>query len=80
MNWPLEWTVRFGRGRIYSSTFGHVWKGDVQPASMRCANEQTLLLRTLQWLAKRPVTVPIPADFPTDVDTSIRPEIQLPER
>ena len=31
MNWPLEWTVRFGRGRIYSSTFGHVWKGDVQP-------------------------------------------------
>ena len=26
MNWPLEWPVRFGRGRVYSSTFGHVWK------------------------------------------------------
>jgi type 1 glutamine amidotransferase len=78
MNWPLEWTVEFGHGRIYSSTFGHVWKGDVQPASLRCADEQTLLLRTLQWLAGRPVTVPVPADFPTQEATSIRPEIVLP--
>jgi len=78
MNWPLEWTVNFGHGRIYSSTFGHVWKGDVQPASLRCAGEQTLLLRTLQWLARRPVTVPVPADFPTQDATSIRPEIVLP--
>lgn len=78
MNWPLEWTVRFGRGRIYSSTFGHVWKGDVQPPTMRCAGEQTLLPRILQWLAKRPVTVPVPADFPTETATSIRPEIRIP--
>jgi type 1 glutamine amidotransferase len=78
MNWPLEWTVKYGRGRIYSSTFGHVWKGDVQPASLRCAGEQTILLRTLQWLAKRPVTVPIPTDFPTAAATNIRSEIPLP--
>ena len=78
MNWPLEWTVKFGRGRVYSSSFGHVWKGDVQPASLRCADEQTILLRTLQWLAKRPVTVPVPPDFPTETATSIRREIQLP--
>ncbi len=77
MNWPLEWTVRYGRGRIYSSTFGHVWRGDVQPVSLRCAGVQTVLLRTLQWLAKRPVTVPVPADFPTERATSIRPEIAL---
>ena len=77
-NWPLEWTVKYGRGRIYSSTFGHVWKGDVQPGSLRCAGEQTVLMRTLQWLAKRKVTVPVPADFPTEAATSIRGEIQLP--
>lgn len=77
MNWPLEWTVRFGRGRIYSSTFGHVWKGDVQPPSLRCAGEQTLLVRTLQWLAKRRVTVSVPPDFPTEAATSIRPEIRI---
>jgi type 1 glutamine amidotransferase len=79
MNWPLEWTIRFGRGRVYSSTFGHVWNGDVQPVSLRCAGEQTLLLRALQWLAKRPITAPIPADFPTEAATSIRPEIALPD-
>jgi len=77
MNWPLEWTTRFGRGRVYSSTFGHVWKGDVQPQSMRCAGEQTLLLRTIQWLAGRPVTVPIPMDFPSAEQVSIRPEFKL---
>jgi type 1 glutamine amidotransferase len=27
-NWPLEWTVRYGQGRVYTSTFGHVRKGD----------------------------------------------------
>lgn len=78
MNWPLEWTVNFGHGRIYSSTFGHVWKGDVQPASLRCADEQTLLLRAFQWLARRRVTVAVPVDFPTQEATSIRPEIVLP--
>jgi hypothetical protein len=32
----------------------------------------------LQWLARRPVTVAIPADFPTEAATSIRPEIRIP--
>ena len=75
---PAKHMRVLGRGRIYSSTFGHVWKGDVQPPSLRCAGEQTLLLRTLQWLARRPVTVAIPTDFPTVAATSIRPEIQIP--
>jgi type 1 glutamine amidotransferase len=79
MNWPLEWTVSYGKGRVYSSTFGHVWKGDVQPASMRCADEQTLLLRALQWLANRPITVVVPKDFPSASAVSIRPEINLPK-
>jgi Trehalose utilisation len=77
MNWPVEWTVTYGQGRIYSSTFGHVWKGDVQPKSMRCADEQILLQRAIQWLARRPITVPVPADFPTSEATSIRAEIPL---
>jgi type 1 glutamine amidotransferase len=77
MNWPLEWTVAFGKGRVYTSTFGHVWKGDVQPPSMRCAAEQTLLQRALQWCAGRPVTVAVPGDFPTATAVSIRGEIPL---
>jgi hypothetical protein len=76
MNWPLEWTVSYGRGRVYTSTFGHVWTGDTQPERMRCAGVQTLFVRALQWLAKREVTWPVPADFPTAEKVSIRGEIR----
>ena len=77
MNWPLEWTVAFGQGRVYTSTFGHVWKGDSQPARMRCAGLQTVVVRALQWLAGRPVTWPVPPDFPTATSVSVRSEIPL---
>jgi type 1 glutamine amidotransferase len=77
MRWPLEWTTAYGRGRVYTSTFGHVWKGDTQPARMRCAGLQTVVVRALQWVAGRPVTWPVPADFPAADRVSIRGEIQL---
>jgi type 1 glutamine amidotransferase len=78
--WPVEWTTTYGRGRVYVSTYGHVWRGDVQPASMRCAAVQTIIPRALQWLAKRPITIPVPADFPgTDV-VSVRGEIKISEQ
>jgi hypothetical protein len=78
MNWPLEWTVKYGKGLIYTSTFGHVWTGDVQPERMRCAGVQTVVIRALQWLARRHVTFPVPADFPTVDTLSIRGEITMP--
>ena len=78
LSWPIEWTVTYGEGRVYTSTLGHVWKGDVQPPTMRCAGVQTLLVRALQWLAKRPVTFPVPPDFPNEYSTSVRPELTLP--
>jgi hypothetical protein len=78
LNWPLEWTVTYGQGRVYTSTFGHVWKGDTQPARMRCAGVQTIVVRALQWLARREVTLPVPADFPTADKISVRSEIVLP--
>jgi type 1 glutamine amidotransferase len=70
--WPIEWTVAYGKGRIYTSTFGHVWKDEENPVNFRCAGFQTLLLRTVQWLAKREVDEPVPADFPTETRTSLR--------
>lgn len=77
MNWPLEWTVRYGKGRVYTSTFGHVWKGDGQPARMRCAGLQTVAARALQWLAGRSPDLPVPADFPTADRASVRGEIEI---
>jgi hypothetical protein len=78
MNWPLEWVVTYGKGRVYTSTFGHVWAGDTQPARMRCAGVQTVMVRALEWLAGRPVALPVPADFPTESKTSVRGEIAMP--
>ena len=72
-NWPIEWTVAYGQGRVYVSTFGHVWADDTDPESMRCVGVQTTIIRALQWLAKRPVTYPIPPDFPTATQKSVKP-------
>lgn len=77
MNWPLEWIVTYGQGRVYTSTFGHVWAGDTQPTRMRCAGVQTVVVRALQWLAKREIASTIPADFPTAEKASVRGEIPL---
>jgi hypothetical protein len=82
-NWPVEWTVAFGQGRVYVATFGHVWRpgpndNDPDSEAMRCAGVQTTIVRALQWLAGRPVTFPVPPDFPTAAQTSIRPKIPLP--
>ena len=73
MLWPVEWTTTYGKGRVYVSTYGHVWRGDVQPPAMRCAAVQTIIPRAVQWLARRPVTVPVPGDFPETNAVSVRP-------
>lgn len=65
-NWPIEWVVEYGNGRVYNSTLGHVWDGDTNPASMRCIGFQTTLIRVLEWLATEHVTFPIPENFPTE--------------
>ena len=79
MRWPIEWTVGYGKGRVYTATYGHVWKDDSdQPERMRCAGVQTVMIRALWWLAGRDTKLPLPNDFPTETATSIRKEVQLP--
>ncbi len=77
-NWPIEWIVTYGKGHAYISTFGHVWADDVDPESMRCVGVRTTIIRVLQWLAKRPVTWPIPKNFPTATEKSIVPTAMKP--
>lgn len=80
--WPLEWTVKYGDGCVYSSTFGHVWSDESetkQPVNLLAVDEQILLQRTLQWLAKRPITVAIPKNFPTAEKASVSENIVLPK-
>ena len=75
LNWPTEWVVRYGRGRVYTSTFGHVWKGHVQPVTVRDIGVQTLLVRGLQWLAGRRADTTLPENFPTADATSVGPPL-----
>lgn len=71
--WPVEWTTAYGKGRVYTSTFGHVWHDEKDPVNLRCAGFQTLVVRAVQWLAKREVTKDVPKDFPTAGAVSLRP-------
>jgi hypothetical protein len=46
---------------------------------MRCAGVQTVMVRALQWLAQKEVTLPVPPDFPTEEKLSVRGEIADPK-
>ncbi|MDA3799384.1 MAG: ThuA domain-containing protein [Kiritimatiellae bacterium] len=64
LQFPVEWVVNYGKGRVYNSTFGHVWQDDINPPSMRCVAFQTLLIRSIEWLSGNKVTWRIPSNFP----------------
>jgi type 1 glutamine amidotransferase len=76
--WPTEWVVRYGKGRVYNSTMGHLWAGDIYPKAWRCAGYQTTLLRAVEWVATGKVTQKMPADFPTATTVSLRAEQDFP--
>ena len=73
LQFPIEWTVQYGQGRVFVSTYGHVWADQKDPKGMKCAAFQTIMVRALKWLAKRPPGDTVPADFPTVDAVSLRP-------
>ena len=83
MNFPTEWVVEYGKGRTYTSTYGHYWKNQENPPGVRDVAFQTLMMRAIQWLAKKPVTQTVPANFPTETETSLQdvpPRVELPAK
>ncbi|MCF0064547.1 ThuA domain-containing protein [Dyadobacter chenwenxiniae] len=72
--WPVEWVVKYGKGRIYNSSLGHLWKGESYPPAYRCIGYQTTVVRAAEWLATGRVTFPVPPNFPTAISQSLRPE------
>ncbi|GAB5559014.1 MAG: hypothetical protein SynsKO_06610 [Synoicihabitans sp.] len=82
MNFPTEWVVQYGAGRTYTSTYGHYWSNQDNPPGVRDVAFQTLMIRALQWLAKKPVTQTVPANFPTATTTSLQdvpPRVRQPQ-
>ncbi|HYI78602.1 MAG TPA: ThuA domain-containing protein, partial [Chryseolinea sp.] len=43
--WPVEWIVRYGKGRVYNSSMGHLWRGETYPPAYRCVGYQTTVVR-----------------------------------
>lgn len=72
MDFPTEWVVEYGAGRTYTSTYGHYWKNQDNPPGVRDVAFQTLMMRALQWLAKKPVTQTVPVNFPSATTTSLQ--------
>jgi type 1 glutamine amidotransferase len=71
--WPLEWVVNYGRGRVYNSSFGHIWKtDDGVPDRVRCVGFQTSLIRAAEWAATGTVSYAVPDDFPNEDAISLR--------
>jgi len=72
LQFPIEWTVQYGKGRVFVSTYGHVWANQPDPKGMRCAAFQTIMVRALQWLAGRDPGTTCPSDFPSPDKISLR--------
>jgi type 1 glutamine amidotransferase len=75
--WPVEWVVTYGRGRIYNSSMGHLWKGEIYPPAYRCIGYQTTVIRAAEWLATGKVTYPVPDNFPTKDSLSLKNEAEF---
>ena len=72
-NEPMDWVRTYGKGRVYTTMLGHTWANEPSP-DMNCAGFQTLFSRGVEWAATGQVTIPIPADFPTATEMSVRRE------
>ena len=63
-NQPMEWTIPYGKGRVFTSLLGHIWDG-ARNTSVRCVGFQTTFIRGVEWAATGSVTYPVPENFPT---------------
>jgi type 1 glutamine amidotransferase len=69
-NEVIDWVVRYGRGRVYTTMLGHLWK-DRTDAAVRCVGFRTMLIRGCQWAASGEVSWAVPDGFPTADEVSL---------
>jgi type 1 glutamine amidotransferase len=63
-NEVMDWVIPYGKGRVYVTMLGHLWKGKPDTA-MRCIGFETMLIRGCEWAATGEVSYPVPPHFPT---------------
>ena len=65
-------TVDYGKARILHTTLGHAGNDLENNIAMQCTGFQVTLLRGAEWAATGKVTQPVPDDFPTETNISLR--------
>ena len=68
----MVWWIPYGEGKVLTLLPGHLWGNQEDDRAMRCAGFQTLLQRSVEWLATGEVAMSVPEDFPTAEVTSVR--------
>jgi uncharacterized protein len=63
---PLLFTIRYGKGRVFHTCLGH------DEEKLRCVGFITTYQRGTEWAATGKVSIPVPKDFPTAEQVSIR--------
>ncbi len=71
MHEPMVWFAPFNKGRVVTTSMGHIWSGDTSFDALHCVGFQTILARSTEWAATGKVTIPVPQGFPTKDQTSI---------
>lgn len=70
---PMYMTIRYGQGRVFHCTLGHVGSNDSAPVScLSSVGFIVMLQRGTEWAATGDVTRPVPDDFPTADKVSLR--------
>ncbi len=64
---PVLWTVNYGEGRVFHTVFGH------GPAQHKNVGFIVTFQRGAEWAASGAVTQPLPDDFPTAEEATVRP-------
>lgn len=70
-NEPMDWVIQYGKGRVYTTMLGHLWKNGPDIV-YRDVGFQTLLIRGTEWAATGKVTYPIPTNFPTATEVRLQ--------
>jgi len=72
-NEPMLMTIRYGEGRVFHTTLGHVAPRDELPvATISSVGFIVTLQRGTEWAATGQVTQDVPRDFPTATAISLR--------
>jgi len=75
-NEVMDWVIPYGKGRVYVTMLGHLWK-DKPDTAMRCIGFQAMLIRGCEWAATGRVTYPVPEDFPTATEMRLRAQASV---